>query len=497
MRFDQAKEDLATDFASTLLKGAYFRALKELTFRKKQDKNIEEYQEQQADKLYQVNILHELHRYTQNNNSKRYVLKRMMRRWVNKDLSKGFNAWRKEIRDKKSLDKLYNYFGILESNNTNTVKQKLFYAWKSFRLQNKYQAAAGELAVERPRRQELEQNLSFTQNEGVRNSQIKVGRVLAKRFVSQVSSYFVIWKQNSAHYKQSLPRVKKMLVFQYMAKIRESFKAWKRQVVNQDIIALCRKNEETMIENQTLAEHLNNLELVLQQAEAQKVDIISKRMKNVLVSIQNKELSAALRTWARHALTASNIESASDRLERKLKNLLYYKALNAILAESIAHKKREAREKRLAHYMMVNWRNSLISTFESWKDYSRILASFRRQLKKSQNRANQLNMHFSLSKWRNKIVTKNQVEAANAQKDLLKKNALLNKNLEDKTKEHEEQVKYSQKLDKNLRQKSKKRITLALIKCSQGSRKIYWDRWRASIALQDSKVEESSKLIRL
>ncbi|CAG9315987.1 unnamed protein product [Blepharisma stoltei] len=497
MRFEQAKEDLSTDFAAVMLKGAYFRALKDLVFNKKYSRNLEEYQQQQADKLYQVNILHEMQRYTQNNNSKRYVMKRMMRRWTNKDLAKGFHTWKKEIKQKKTLDRLYKYFGVLDNAHMRTTKQKLFYAWKSYKLTQKLKAASDELAVEKPKRLELEQKLSYTHNESLRNSQIKVGRVLAKRFNVQVSSYFYQWKQVASTFYGSLPRVKKMLVYQYMGKLGKSFRLWKRQVINEDIIALCRKNEDTMAENSALAEHINNLEYALQSAQNDKNELVSKRMRNVILTIKNREISAALRAWARNALHISNVENAGHRLEKKLRELIFYQALDAIMAKSIAHKQQEAREKRLAHYVMIRWRNWLNTTFDAWKDYSRILQAFRRQLKKSQSRANQLNTQYVLSKWKNIIKAQKLQENINLQQNLKKNISNLSKALENKTQEHDLQVRANEKLSKNLRSQCRRRIIMAFLRCSQGSRRIYFDRWRDKIALKDSQIHHSDRLLRL
>ena len=59
MKEAQARDDLAVDFAGSLVKAKFFFAIKEYTKFRKNERELMSYKEEQADKLYQLSIITE------------------------------------------------------------------------------------------------------------------------------------------------------------------------------------------------------------------------------------------------------------------------------------------------------------------------------------------------------------------------------------------------------------------------------------------------------
>jgi hypothetical protein len=70
------------------------------------------------------------------------------------------------------------------------VKEKLFYAWKNYLISIKLKKTTDELNIEKPLREQYENDFNLTLQEKTRIHQIKAGRIFAKCFREEVYSYF-------------------------------------------------------------------------------------------------------------------------------------------------------------------------------------------------------------------------------------------------------------------------------------------------------------------
>ena len=497
MREVQAREDLATDFAAAFIKAKFFLAIKEYTRLRRKEKELALYKEDQADKLYQLSVITELKRYTQKKRERDSVVKKMVRRWVKKDLFRGFSTWTKEIKTQKSLEKIELYLRGNDISKSKIVKEKLFYAWKNYITTAKLRKVTDELAIEKPLRQQHESSLHITLADKRRLHQIKAGRIFAKCFRGELYSYFTHWSDHTKYFKESKPRIKRMILKQYIFKVGSFFNRWKTATSDLTIRDLHRKNTRYAESNSALLDHVSVLEEALSASMQKNQEMTKTTMKRVILRIQNFKVATYLRTWAQNAFTSSNMYSGAAMIEKSLRHFIYRKSMAAILSRSVQMKKREMKRRKLANFVMVQMRGSVITFFDAWKRYFFIVKKAKAIMVKASHRNHLIKKQEFLNKWKKSVWHRRERELTHQSTRLTEEKTLLQKHLERLNEEH---VKVNAKADKflkNLKKRSRLRIVNCLVRCSQGSRRVYWGRWLAAIALQDQKLNKMSKLRRL
>lgn len=497
MREAQAREDLSMDFAGALVRAKFFLAMKEYTRLRQKDKQLNEFKEDQADKLYQLSVLNELKRYTQKKHERDSVVKKMVKRWVKKDLYRGLSTWKKEVKTQKSLEKIEIYLRGNDLSKSKIVKEKLFYAWKNFIVSNKLKKVTEELDRERPLREEYESHYHITLHEKKRLHEIKVGRMFAKCFRGELYSYFSHWNDHTKYFKESKPRIKRMILKQYILRVGSCFNNWKRAAADMNIWDLHKENTKYAESNSALLDHVSNLEDALSTQMEKHQDLMRSTMKRVVLRIQNFKTSTYLRTWAQNAFISSNMYSAALRIEESLRHFLYRKSLAAILARSIQRKKQEIKRRKLANFVMLQLRGSVATLFDSWKHYFFIVKKAKAIVIKASKRSHLIKKQEFLRRWKNKVWHFREHQMIKHSNTItLEKNAL-QMDYEKMCDNYKQVSATADKFLKNLKKRSKLRIVNALVRCSQGSRRLYWGRWLAAIALRDQKTDKMGRLRKL
>jgi hypothetical protein len=491
---EQAREDLATDHAANMLKQAVFSNFKTVTYRSRMKKVIETLQEHQADKLYQINVLNELNRYVRVKKAKSASMRRIIGRMKSKDLTAAMNKWRGHIQKGKDVNLKEKLVQTLNLRRDQVGMEKTFFAWKAFVSENKLRKAEGELAIEKPRRQELEEALDHVEQRFTTNSKTSAIRAVIKRFSNNVQSYFIRWRDQKDFFASSLPRVKHLMSHTYMKKLQSAFNRWKNTVIETNIIELCHNNEQIVSENRAFSEHISNLEQALQSKEEERAELASKLMKKTLNLIRNKEKSAALRTWARNALHEFNVESAGTRLDFKVNKILYQDGFYKILNYVIEKKKAMNRENRLATHLVSKWRNNLGVVFDSWLNYVRIVKNFRKTICKSKAKAYMFLKQKAFNSWHETMRDKREEIAFEAHSELQNLNTRLRKELRCENEARNKQEEMTLKLEKRLSKQAKRRVTNAFTKCVENTIFKYFITWRENIHLANTQLKETGKL---
>ena len=497
MKNAQHREDLASEFAGTLLKVSFFKAFKELVAKKKYQRNLKSREEQAAEKLYQLSIMNELKRYTSHKNAKDSSVKRVVRTWVKKDLFAKFSVWKKETSDQKKMDRLYKYFGLVDQTHHQLTTHKLFYAWKNHLLSQKLKAASGELSNEKPLRMELEETLELTKQEHTRLSQIHSIRIFGKHCNSSLKSYFTQWKESLYYFHYYLPKVKHLLVKQYLSKVLSGFSRWKEELSQRELVGIARQNEEASRENEALTEHVNNLEAALEAREEERSEISSRKMRRVVLGILNKELTGGLRQWARNALKVTNLDEGSTKLETQLNKVFYSEGFSAILKSSFRNKLKTNMKNRLEYYFALKLKYLTSNVFQAWKDYRRLMSTCRKIIKKAQSRNSVYDLRRAVNTWKSQIYKISEMEFQIEADNLRDENNNLVRGLNKKSKEHEEEMKKNEQLSKKLSNKAKKRLVVALTQSMTKGRSCYFYRWKGYLEYKTAQSEETARLARV
>ena len=497
MREVQAREDLATDFAAAFIKAKFFLAIKEYTRLRRKEKELAHYKEDQADKLYQLSVITELKRYTQKKRERDSVVKKMVRRWVKKDLFRGVSTWKKEVKTQRSLEKIELYLRGIDISKSKIVKEKLFYAWKNFLITNKLKKVSEELAIEKPLRQQHESSLHISIADKRSLHQIKAGRIFAKCFRGELYSYFTHWSDHTKYFNESKPRIKRMILKQYIFKIASFFNRWKTATSDLTIRDLHRKNTLYAESNSALLDHVGVLEEALSVSIQKNQEMTKTTMKRVILRIQNFKLATYLRTWAQNAFTSSNMYSAAMMIEKNLRHFVYRKSMAAILARSVQMKKREVKRRKFTNFVMIQMRANVNTFFDAWKRYFFIVKKAKAIMVKATRRNHLIKKQEFLNKWKARIWHHRERELTHHSTRLAEEKSILQKHLEKLSEEHAKVNAKADKFLKNLKKRSRLRIVNSLVRCSQGSRRVFWGRWLAAIALQDRKLTKMSKLRRL
>ena len=494
MKEVQAIEDLAIDFATNMVRAKFFYAFKEYVKMRNKDKQIVQVKEEHADKLYQISVMNELRRYTQKNQEKDRSVKKMVKRWVRKDQFRAISAWKAEVKLRQRMEKIEIYLRGNNINKSHVVKEKLFVTWKNFVILNKLKRTKEELDVERPLREQYENHYNITLADKRRLHQIKAGRMFAKAFRGELFSYFSHWKEQAEYFKESKPRIKRMIMKEYIFKIGKAFSRWKDNSANlhkMDMHVIHKKMSE---HNSALLEHVSNLEDALNIQISKHNDLSRLTMKRVIYRIQNFKTSTYLRAWAQKAFTISNMFTGATLIEQKLRHFLYRKCLGAIISTSYRNKRKDTTRRKLTNFVALQLKGSVSFTFTAWKQFLSMQQRFKMLLLKIAKRKALIKKQACLNRLKNKIKEWRESELVEYSQKIYTQKELLSKEFEALSENYKEVTIKADKFLRSLKKRSRLRIVNALIRCSQGCRRSYWDRWLGAIHLQDSK---KLKMLRL
>lgn len=494
MKAAQSREDLATDFAASLLRSRYFFAFKELTKIRRKNREIESLKEDQADKLYKINILNELNRYTQRKSLQGLIVRKMVKRWIRKDQFKAVSTWKHEVQTMKKIEKVEYYLKGNDLSKAHLVKEKLFIAWKNYIIMNKLQRTQNELEYEKPLREKFESLHNEVIQEKQNLSNLKVGRLFAKCFRGELFSYFAHWRGQTEYFLESKPRIKRMILKEYIFKIGSAFRKWKDSSSNLSYNDLHLENLKLAQNNSALLEHVNNLEEALSLQLSRTQDMTKQTMKRVVMRILNFKLATCMRSWAQNAFTTSNMLSGAMIIERKLRNFLYRKSLVAILNMSINNKRKAFSERKKTNFILMQMRGNVQSTFSAWRCFWELRKQFKQMFIKIAHRKGFIRKQICMNKLKAKIKAIREAELAEQSRKLASDKASLENTLEKLTEDYNQESAKAAKFLKNLKKRSRLRIANSIIRCSQGCRRIYWDRWIAMIRYKDAKLDKMQRL---
>jgi hypothetical protein len=494
MKESQAREDLAIDFATNMVRAKFFYAFKEYVKMRNRDREVVQIKEDHADKLYQMSVMHELRRYTQKNLEKDRAVKKVVKRWVRKDQARAILTWKEEVRIRRRMERIELYLKGSDLQKSHVVKEKLFVTWKNFVTLNKLKRTQDELAYEKPLREQFENHYHVTVAEKRRIHQIKAGRIFAQCFRGELYSYFSHWKDHSQYFKESKPRIKRMILKEYMWKIGTAFRKWKESAMDIDFRNLHDRHTKVVESNNALLDHVNNLEEALNIQISKHNDLSRITMKRVVLRIQNFKLSTYLRTWAQRAFTISNMYLGASIIETKLRHFLFRKSLASIMSRSYRNKRRETTRKKLTYHVALQLKGNLSFTFTAWKQFLFLQRRFKQLLLKIAKRKSLIRKQFFMNKLKNKIKDLREGELVIYSQKVFAEKQALSQDFENLTESYKEMTAKADKFLKNLKKRSRLRIVNALIRCSQGSRRLFWDRWLAAIHLRDSKVLKMARL---
>ncbi|OMJ95658.1 hypothetical protein SteCoe_905 [Stentor coeruleus] len=497
MKAAQSREDLAVDFAASLLRSRYFFAFKEYTKLRKKDREILSMKEDHADKVYQINILNELNRYTQRKSLRDTIVRKMVKRWIRKDQYRAVSTWKSEVKTMKKIEKVEFYLRGNDLTKSHLVKEKLFFAWKNFIITNKLQRTQEELNYEKPLREKYENLHKDVIEEKQRIHNIKVGRMFAKCFRGELFSYFTHWREHTEYFREAKPRIKRMILKEYIFKIGSAFRKWKDSISTINYRDLHLENLKYAETNSILLEHITNLEETLSFQLGKTQDMTRQSMKRVILRIQNFKLATYMRTWAQNAFTTSNMLSGAMIIERKLRNFLYRRSLVAILNKSINNKRKWFAKRKMNNFILMQMRGGVLTTFSSWKNFWEIRKQFKQMFIKIAHRKGMTNKQIYMNKFKAKMKALRETELLNETYRLATEKASLENTLERLTDDFNQESARSAKFLKNLKKRSRLRIANALIRCSQGCRKVYWDRWIGMIKFKDLKLDKMGRLRKL
>ena len=494
MKEVQSREDLAIDFATAMVRAKFFYAFKEYVKIRSKDREVVSIKEVHADKVYQISVMNELRRYTQKNLDKDKAVKRMVRRWIRKDQHRALATWKQEVYLRRRMERIEVYLKGNSCQKAHAVKEKLFVTWKNFVVINKLKRTQEELDVEKPLREQFENHYHLTLADKRRLHQIKAGRMFSKCFRGEIYSYFSHWKEQTEYFKESKPRIKRMILKEYMWKIGTAFRKWKESAMNMDFQDLHIKHKRTLESNSALLQHVNNLEDALNIQISKHNELSRLTMKRVIIRIQNFKLSTYLRTWAQKAFISSNMYCGASIIETKLRHFLLRRSIAAMLSRSYRHKRRETTKKKLTYHVALQMKGSLDFTFSAWRQFISIQRRFKQLLLKYAKRKSLIRKQFFMNKLKTKIKQLREGELVSYSRKIFAEKEALTKDFDKLSDNYKEMTSRADKFLKNLKKRSRLRIVNALIRCSQGCRRIYWDRWLAAIHLRESKILKMARL---
>jgi hypothetical protein len=137
--------------------------------------------------------------------------------------------------------------------NTWEWAERCFGAWKGYHAKAKYIATRSELDTERPRRMELEMQLSREQTDHHRSRAKAACRAVLRMQGGDLRSYFSKWAETAFYFRFNQVRVKNLVIKNYLEKIKAGLMRWRHNVYDDDIFVLHSRNEAKHTENEALA----------------------------------------------------------------------------------------------------------------------------------------------------------------------------------------------------------------------------------------------------
>ena len=493
----QAKDDLAVDFSCNFVKSKYFQAIKEYTKIQSLNREFKSYKETQADKFYKMSILIELKRFTQLTRRKSIILSRIIKKISNRDKRKAWNKWLKGINLRKSLQKLLLFTTGQVKRNDNCYKEKVFCAWKIYFISNKLKHISGELSVEKPQREEYQKNLNSIVTESLRNKQISAGKVFFKCCKGRLLTYFNQWRLISKNFKSSLPKVKRVIFKKCMNKIYSGFEQWKKSVIELNLTSLIKKNAKRAEETQLLLAHTSALEEALNLNIEKQSEMAKSSMRSALLTLKGYNLTVCIRAWAHKALAISNKYNSAYRLEEILRLYFLSNSLNCLKNEKNHQLSLISRQKKLYKISVFTARSTLHRSFKSWKYYHKVIQNINSVTTKFSKRKNITFKQISINLWKSVLVSVREQELRSITHKIQEERNTLNISLMELSQNYGLETGKSAKMLKKLTKNCRLRIINALIRCSQGSQRRFWDRWRNAIFRNNEKAKTVDKLRRL
>ena len=493
----QAKDDLAVEFSCTFVKSKYFQALKEYTKQKLLNRDFKNYKVTQADNLYKISILNELKRYTQLTRRKTNLFSKVIKKITSREKSKAFNRWLKTMRLRKSLQKLSIYTARQVKLHDTFYKEKTFYAWKTYFISNKLKHISSELSIEKPKREECEKELKLILAQSLRNKQVSAGKVFFNCCKGGLLTYLNQWKRISKNFKHSLPKIKRVIFKKYINKIASAFEIWKIAVMESDLAILQNKNAKNTEENQLLLAHTSALEEAISLNLEKQREMAKSSMRNILLRLKNYSLTLGIRKWAQNALTISNKYTSAKLLEAILRLHFLSKSIKCLKNEQNHQLSLISRKKKINKISILTAKRALHKTFKSWKYHHSIIQRLKCVASKFSRRKNLVLQQIYINYWKFIIVNIREYELRLITGRIQEERDTLSKSIMKLSQNYEMETAKSAKLLKRLTKNCRMRIVNALIRCSQGSQRVFLDRWRSTMHINNKKARSVDKMRKL
>lgn len=497
LREFQAKEDLAVDFSGLFVRCKFFQALKEHVKEKRMNREMESYKQGQADKFYKISILTEFKRFSGLQKRRKEVLTRVLKKTYCKDEDKALKKWVQGVKVRKMLENINRYVIGKTKIYSEMCKEKVFYAWKCFFTSNKLKSANKELSIERPKRQEFEINYVNAIAESSRNNKINAGKVFFKWFKTRLVTYYSQWKLITKNYSDSLPKIKRIFIKEYMLKIGLAFRLWKIRNSEGNFSNVCKANAKKHEENLILNKHLNLLEDALRTNVEKQQEMKKGVMRRAIFVMKNNLLVVGIRTWAQKALTISNKLTSVKIIEKVLSLHLLNKSVYCLKKKQKSQEKQKIRQAKLKKADLTQSRRCLIYVIEAWKLHYFTLKKIKSTVEKSINRKSLTFKYLSFHVWSSQISSIKLANSIQISEELEYTHNKLIESHHQLSSLHQIEVQNSSHLLKALKKSSKLRIVNALIRCSQNSQRKYWAKWLESNSIKTLKIKNTFNLKRL
>ena len=462
MRKEQAKEDVATEMSSLLLSQAVLSSWKTVVFRRKAQHILTSAQEQAAEKLHNVTVLHGLQRYVSQKARKMDGLHRALSRFTSHQLSLGFNQWKKELKEQKTLEHMELVLGRQHYKRYFVTFEKTFYAWKTHFLAHKHATASAQLASEIPIKQDLEARLYQVSNEFAHTRKAKAMRAISRWKNQELFSYFHKWQKTVPKFKAQFQRMMAILTQWQALQTHRAISKWKHIQSQADLANLYERNQALQGDNSALVEHVNNLEQVLRHKEEQVTGMSNNRLKWVTNLFSRFGMKSALRRWARNGLSQADKHSSGIALERTLQRILLYEGMQAIHQFASHHMKSENRKARLRHYFLIKWRGVMSETFFAWVHMHNVLKRVKNAIKRMTTRRDQFHTQQGLNRWRDSVAYINIEEHREHSYKTRVHNESLEKHIEGLAGELERETAHKAQLQRALIKNSRTRLVNAI-----------------------------------
>lgn len=155
------------------------------------------------------------------------------------------------------------------------LQQRLFQGWKQARLQVRLEALAQEVETEKPLRQHYQNSYHQSNSDLQLRERQQALRGLLNTLAAHTTAHrttaFARLRATLLP-KQSLRKI--ALLFRHS--LEQSFATWRKKVYELNLYSLCQDQAKDRVYNETLVDHLEELETVLQQQMQEKQDLVGR-----------------------------------------------------------------------------------------------------------------------------------------------------------------------------------------------------------------------------